>query len=871
MSQPTITGKTKVFDFLNDQIDSISLQKTLKLNHIRNLNLPLNEIIEYIYQFLNSFDPPFEIEKLSLSHNQLDELPLNIKLLSKHVRYLDLHDNYFNEVPIELTDFNLEFLDLSNNRLNYLSKTRMSKLQNLKLINLKNNKFKYLPPVLGELPYLNLIEVANNPLVFPSMEMINKFQKQTSVDWVKELKQFLITNSSVLESKIYESLAAPAISASTTPQISRSKSISETKTKASKAARRMGLIIKKPEEEQSNYNNNDFPSPLNLPNSSSSIDTSFAMSPQVSNVGTTTTTTAISTSSSNPHLQTSSPPLTPTIKPRSRSNTLVEIDKMLDDEEDDHKSGAYFRRLSTLAEVPVDEIISHNRKPKSNPPNVPLPSFQSSATPTTFTNANNSSTSSTTVTNGSSATLNGSSSVNNGSSSNFGTPSASQVPQFDSPKKKLDDLIHVSRKVLFAFSELHSSIRRFSGFCSDKKITIKMVSLLYTAKSNIDSLVEALELEEDTLNGQDKISECLHSCITSFKSIMSVLGDNFLQFTAKIDVCFIRMLYLTIFGAFNELFNAYKILNKDRKIGLSINTSLNTMHGSLLSASAMSSTQESNVNVDNVEDVDEQLYQSIEIASTKAQDVFGELTRAISKSAIASAQDSNSEISSSLAAKVKDLTTVCVTSMDIIKQLRTKLITIRNNPSFTTKKLFWDDINMFLKTIIQTFSSVKNLMKDLPILNDIRSSMAKLTKSTKDVTILLEASSYKAIDSSQTHPPPLALIPSVSNIFTPLSAHPNHHLHALGLQVNLSAMQPPVRTPLVAALGPAAQAIMPLSEPTTVHSLNPPHVPGSPTISPQVNETSGQYFANNGINPFDGLIMANSGNRETTNKDKEDL
>lgn len=831
MSQPTITGKTKVFDFLNDQIDSISLQKTLKLNHIRNLNLPLNEIIEYIYQFLNSFDPPFEIEKLSLSHNQLDELPLNIKLLSKHCRYLDLHDNYFSEIPIELTDFNLEFLDLSNNKLNYLSKTRMSKLQNLKLINLKNNKFKYLPPVLGELPHLNLIEVANNPLVLPSMEMINKFQKQTSVDWVKELKQFLITNSSVLESKIYDSLSTPAISTNTTPQISRSKSISETKTKASKAARRMGLIIKKPEEEQANYNNNDFPSPLNLPNSSSSVDTSFAMSPQVSNVGTTTTTTAISTSSSNPHLQASSPPSTPTVKPRSRSNTLVEIDKMLDDEDDDHKSGAYFRRLSTLAEVPVDEILSQNRKPKSNPPNVPLPSFQSSST----------------VTSANSATT-----ITNGSNSNFGTPSTTQAPQFDSPKKKLDDLIHVSRKVLFAFSELHSSIRRFSGFCSDKKITIKMVSLLYTAKSNIDGLVEALELEEDSLNGHDKISECLHSCIASFKSIMSVLGDNFLQFTAKIDVCFIRMLYLTIFGAFNELFNAYKILNKDKKIGLSINTSLNTMNGSLLSAGTMSSNQD-NVNVDNVEDVDEQLYQSIEIASTKAQDVFGELTRAISKSAIASAQDSNSEISSALAAKVKDLTTVCVNSKDIIKQLRTKLITIRNNPSLTTKKLFWDDINMFLKTIIQTFSSVKNLMKDLPILNDIRSSMAKLTKSTKDVTILLEASSYKAIDSSQSHPPPLALIPSVSNIFTPLSAHPNHHLHALGLQVNLSAMQPPVRTPLVAALGPAAQAIMPLSEPTPVHSTN---VPGSP------GETSGQYFANNGINPFDGLIMANDSKDE---------
>lgn len=963
---PLVPAKTRVFGFLSDQHESLKAKRSLKLNSLKS-HLPsllTNDIIEYVYQYINSFDPPLEIERISLAHNLLEDLPLNFKLLAKHLRYLNLHNNNLLDVPIEVYDLTtLEYLDLSHNKLSHLSRSRLPHLAGLKLISLKNNKFKYLTPALGDLPNLELIEVNENPLVLPPLDLVTKLQKQLAdLDWVRELKMYLINNTGLIESKIYgqqqsqpshqsqyshsssqhsHSSSHSHISSqlssfpkSAPPQIARSKSISETKTKASKAARRMGLIIKKPDDSNEPELNGpptsnsayafpsaDFPLPLNVPNSSSSMDSSFNLISPPS---------AATAPGSAADSRSSSPPMTPTApapgpapapsasiparpSSRSRSNTLIEIDRMLENNDHvdtEHKLGAYFRRLSVLTESPMDEAIttreekrsrSHSQSQPQIPPQLDLNASSRNGSVSQLKHAASNSVSETEESDI------GSSSSHQRSVSTTKTPPANKPSTLNlevSPSKVAKKtgptrydaepslIIGVSRKILFAFSELHSSVRRFSGFCVDKKVTIKMVSFLYTAKSNIDSLVENLELMEENSNNTDKIMESLHTCIASFKSIMNLLSENFSKFVAKIDVCFIRMLYLTVFGSFNEIFNAYKLLvpntpvkspgNMDlKKANLSINT---------------------NINHENNEEVDGKLYDSIEVATAKARDVFSELTKAISKSAIASANANSNktdetpegaqEISPQVATKVKELTNVCVSSMDIIKRLKTKLITIRNNPSFTTKKLFWDDINYFLKAIIQTFSSVKGIMKDLPILNDIRSSMATLTKSTKDVTILLEASSYKTMandyNSSQTsnYAPALTSIPSVSNIFTPLSAHPNsgsytqlpqqsqlpHSQFLSQSQVNLSqlqSLQPPVRTPLVAALGPAAQAILPqhtdVNSPSQFHqpfinqlqATSPLPSPGTVGSKPGTPQSSGQYYANNGMNPFDGLIMAN--------------
>ena len=951
------SDSSRTLDFLNNQLDHIKAKKSLKLSNLKLYlpTTPLHDVVETCYQYLNSFDPPLKIDKLSLSNNQLDHLTPNLKLF-KSIRYLDLHNNYFQELPSELIEFqDLEFLDLSNNKLFNLTRFKLSKLNNLKLLSIKNNRFKYLPPIIGELQNLTLLEVGENPLVFPTIETIKNLKKLSSDgDWVLNLKQYLINHANTLELKLVEqnhqaqgyqshhsshnshsgliqySHKLGSSSMSSIPQISRSKSISETKTKASKAARRMGLIIKKPDDvinssiddsqETDNSTNSavDFPSPLNLPNSSSSLETSFNLK---------TSPLPGTGSSMAPGFNLESPPTTPsTTQPypqreklpqvhsdssinnvpgsnqnngtsRLRSNTLLEIDKMLENTDNvdvEHKSGAYFRRLSTLEEMPIDETINSQQNKKIESLNhLSIPTIQGSNHNSNASSRNGSITYSKPSNSFDAEDSESSVSSHTRSGSTVKTPPVNRSghntleasPTRPPTKKWLEHdnnvVIGASRKMLFTFSELHSSVRRFTGFCVDKKVSIKMVSLLYTTKTNIDTLVENLEIMEDSINNVDKIMESLTTCISSFKLIITLLGENFRSFVSNIDVCFIRMLYLTVYGSFNEIFNAYKLLTPNYP--LKTNSSPQANDKRLKSTGLSINTNLSNNN--DSEEVDNQLYDSIEVATSKAQTVFGELTRAISKGAVASAKTQGQGINPQVANKVKELTNICISSTEIIRRLKTKSITIRNNPSQTTKKMFWDDINLFLKAIIQTFSSVKLIMKDIPALNEIRPSMATLTKSTKDVTILLEASSYRSMSNeyagATSHPPALTSIPSVSNIFTPITAHPTNSSGGLfghpnsNSQINLTQLQsqqPPVRTPLAAALGPAAQAIFPPSK------QDSPQTTASPVISPNTQldststftappQSSGQYYAKNGMNPFDGLIMANDNTDEDSSND----
>lgn len=936
MHQPYLAQKSHILQLIKDQLEQIKYNNTVKLNNIlpEIPNVTLSEVIECLHEFLHSHEPYLELERLSLQGNQLTKLPNNFSIISSSIRYLDLHDNKFTVFPEVIDDIpNLEILDMSKNMMYTLPSSHVARLQNLRVLSLKENRFKYLPPVLGKLGSLHLIEVTENPLVMPSPEVIRNFQMQSpDLDWVNELKNYLNTNSSILEMKLAEQADLFREQENVTrlpPAISRSKSISETRTSASRAARRMGLIIRKPEETKSNDTSNasndssdsqyhfgdlsgfapGYSSPLPLPQqslSASASQTAFSISTPPPAPSITTVSTNPGTQANAQYPQASS---TPTMsrtssRNRSRSNTLREIDRILeksDTVDTEHKSGAYFRRLSTLQELPTDEnisvniasgnIVPHSSSTSRN--NIVGQQYKSSISQS-MNNLDTSETIHEVPQSASKSTLRVSSKT--GSHKGDVSPSRTTFQLKDTSAKKsayTAALIKASRKILFSFSELHSSVRRFTGFCIDKKITIKMVSYLYTTKSNIDSLVENLEIVEENGDNIDQINVHLHACISSFKSIMDLLSENFSTFVMKIDVCFIRMLYLTLYGSFNELLNAHKMLAST--LGLQAST---TTHSNAASTSqppsldSKHSTKPLSINTNNIgsdtDDIDEKLYGSIEIATSNAQIVFSELTKALSKTSIASAVSNSTNSGQSnnhtVATKVKELTNVCVSSMDITKRLKTKLITIRNNPSQTTKKLFWDDINLFLKAIIQTFSSVKGVMKDLPILNDVRSFMANLTKTTKDVTIMLEASSYRSMSSESASsstsalPPQLPSIASVSNIFTPISPHPpmpnSVHSHSLA---NLVQMSNPIlantqqglfatRTPLPNPSGPPT-----LTEPPSGHSnsmLNANSITGGASVTAPAHST-GQYYAKNGMNPFDGLILANSDKDRATTRTNE--
>ncbi|CAN3375348.1 hypothetical protein DIURU_002452 [Diutina rugosa] len=735
-----MASRSQILSYLNDRSEQISASRAIKVCGLNQSNSDITaaQVVDIIHEFLYSFQPPLEVDQLVLSNNNFEEFPSNLALVARSVKYLDLHSNNFRGIP-ELGELSrVEILDLSSNKISFISPNWLRNMTHLKVLQLKSNRLRYLPSALGRLTNLNLIEVGDNPLLMPSLDLIRQLQNQTSdLDWVRELKNYLIANGAKLDAKIAQeqsttshafSIPSAGTTTITTSSNSGAGAIGESANadaiKSARATRRMGLIMKKDDDTEETGS-----SPIQLSRSVSALEQMQIVTP--------------------PPIPKSPTSAQNSPASRKRSNTLKEIDKLLeknDGVDTEHRSAAYFRRLSTLQE-------------SEEATNVPRQISQSQISTLTRDSGN--------------------------------------------IKPRRSSLIKVSRKLLFAFSELHSSIRRFTGFCTDKKITMKMVSSLYTTKATIDALVENLEVMDENTNNTsftlEQISASLLSCIGSVKSIIKVLGESLIHFMEHTDVCFIRSLYLTFYGSINELSNAYRLLAKppqisipDPKVAVNTSSSYDT------------------------DDIDERLYRAIDSATAEAMVVFGELTKAISGGASNGAN----------IAKVKELTSICMTSMEITKRLKTKMVTIRNNPSLPTKRAFWDETNSFLKSIVQTFMHVKGIMQDLPILNEVRSSMSTLTKTTKDVTILLEVSSYKSISevtsATATHPPPLASIPSVSAIFqitTPTSSVPQ------------------VRTPLVASLGAAAQAIKP---------VNPD---GGPMLSPSL------HYAKTGINPFDGLAV----------------
>ncbi|KAI5969958.1 SOG2 [Candida margitis] len=836
-------NRSQVLSLFKDQHDAIAQTKTIKLNSL-SPPVKLHVLVDLIDEYLSSFEPPIVLERLSLQNNQISDIPSNLFKISKHLKYLDLYHNNISHISSSIFHNglkSLEILDLSSNQISYLPES-ISQLHNLKVLSVKNNNIRYLTPSLGELQHLNLIEVSNNPLSVPSFDLIQTFQAQTAeLDWVGQLKNYLLANRTVINARIEESRElSPTYqgfqtmdpkhsheSQITPPSVQRSQSVSDLpKSKSSKASKRMGFIIKKLEENGSEENFEEQRSvttsttisrPIiheGAPHSASAAETKFIISspppPQI----TTTSSTAPSSASSSPSndlgLSTPKSNLGSHLKPpasRSRSNTMKEIDRILEKNENvdtEHMSNAYFKRLSTLQEQPVDESevtdspTSNQRatprqimetNPRGPPPSLP------SAVPR---------------------------------SSTSGTDDGSPMRPYPSSKKQVNpNIVKVSRKVLFSFSELHSSIRRFTGFCTEKKITMKMVSLLYTTKSNIDSLVENLEIMEETGNNADQIASTLQTCITSFRSIMDLLQENLTKFINKIDVCFIRMLYLSVFGSFNELKNAYILLTAKPKVTeFKSKLTINTNVGS------------------SFDEVDEKLYATVESAIANAQPIFTELNKDVHRGANANA----ASVSSSVVAKIKDLTNVCGSSLDITERLNTKLIAIRNNPSHGAKKSFAEDTNQFLKSIVSILAAVKSIVVDIPILEDVRAPMSNLTKTAKEVTYMLEISSYKTLLSdsgtiSNQQMQSASVNNQNSSMFTPVSAHAPS-LPSAALFTNGPV---PMRNP-TSVLPNLSTANLQDTSSNSLASDN-----GPLTAPPQ---SSGQIFAKNGMNPFDKLILS---------------
>lgn len=126
------------------------------------------------------------------------------------------------------------------------------------------------------------------------------------------------------------------------------------------------------------------------------------------------------------------------------------------------------------------------------------------------------------------------------------------------PKVTHEELVLACRKLLFCFTECQQNVRKIASFCQDKAVAVNVVSLLYSVRSHIDSLVEVLQQTEN--EGMNHDQAFLKLCITIiniFKQIMSLLLKNFNTFFEGNELSFIRMFYMTLLCSYNEMYNAW--------------------------------------------------------------------------------------------------------------------------------------------------------------------------------------------------------------------------------------------------------------------------------------------------------------------------
>ncbi|KAL3232802.1 Leucine-rich repeat-containing protein SOG2 [Nakaseomyces bracarensis] len=183
----------------------------------------------------------------------------------------------------------------------------------------------------------------------------------------------------------------------------------------------------------------------------------------------------------------------------------------------------------------------------------------------------------------------------------------------------------------------------------------------------------------------------------------------------------------------------------------SSNTSTNI--GQIPTGSSHSATHNHSGNLTNTAevDIDQQLYETLSTVVKMVSVVYNQVTSEISKAALASTTGQQI-LTDTLASKIKDLTDTCRQLLQLSQCLSERLKLLTGDAAIAEKYLSnseklktWESINAFLKAIISILANAKILMADLPSLNEVRPQLASLAKITKDVTVILDLSSYKAV------------------------------------------------------------------------------------------------------------------------------
>jgi Leucine-rich repeat (LRR) protein len=120
-----------------------------------------------------------EVERLSLSHNQIWHIPLRFSECT-HLRYLNIRSNVFREIPRGVYKLNqLEILDISRNKVRKIS-SDIKNLKSLRVFSMVHNRVEDLPVELCEMTKLQILKIAENPLRFKLKKIVEAKESEVS-------------------------------------------------------------------------------------------------------------------------------------------------------------------------------------------------------------------------------------------------------------------------------------------------------------------------------------------------------------------------------------------------------------------------------------------------------------------------------------------------------------------------------------------------------------------------------------------------------------------------------------------------------------------------------------------------------------------
>ncbi|EXJ66204.1 uncharacterized protein A1O5_10820 [Cladophialophora psammophila CBS 110553] len=149
--------------------DAVKPKLTLDLGHSDIARLP-----ESVVDLIKA-----EVERLSLSHNQIWHIPLRFSECS-HLRYLNIRSNVFREIPRGVYKLSqLEILDISRNKVRKIS-SDIRNLRSLRVFSIVHNRVEDLPAELCEMTKLQILKIAENPLRFKLKKIVEAKESEVS-------------------------------------------------------------------------------------------------------------------------------------------------------------------------------------------------------------------------------------------------------------------------------------------------------------------------------------------------------------------------------------------------------------------------------------------------------------------------------------------------------------------------------------------------------------------------------------------------------------------------------------------------------------------------------------------------------------------